>query len=280
MTLSINGSTFITGIFGHPVTHTLSPAMHNAAFEALSINAAYLPFEVKPQELRGAVGALRLLNIKGVNVTIPHKTSVMKYLDAVDTLAKKIGSVNTIVNKGGKLAGYNTDAGGFLKDILQLGMDPKRASCLLLGAGGAGHAVAAALAQRGAKKIFIADSDGLRARKLAGRTPGAAAVAMNEWKQKLPEVSLVVNATPVGMKKSDPALLEAREIPPGIFIYDLVYQHGTRLIEQARKAKVKHASGLGMLLNQGALAFELWTGRKAPVEVMRRTLLKILKEVS
>ncbi|OGS17112.1 MAG: shikimate dehydrogenase [Elusimicrobia bacterium RIFOXYA2_FULL_50_26] len=276
----INGSTFITGIFGYPVSHTLSPAMHNAAFDALSINAAYLPFEVKPQALREAIGSLRSLNIKGVNITIPHKTAALKYLDTVDTLAKRIGSVNTIVNEGGKLAGYNTDATGFLKDIIELGMDPKRASCLLLGAGGAGNAVAAALAQRGAKKIFIADSDILRARKLADRTPGASAVAMRAWKDKLPEVSLVVNATPVGMKKTDPALLEAREIPSGIFIYDLVYQHRTRLIEQAKKAKVKCANGLGMLLNQGALAFELWTGKKAPAAVMRRALLKTIKEVS
>lgn len=273
----ISGQTKITGIFGFPIAHTLSPAMHNAAFNALKLDFVYLPFEVQPRDLSKTVEAIRCLGLRGVNVTIPHKKNVMRFLDKIDPLARRIGSVNTIVNKNGFLTGYNTDGSGFLKDIIEKGFNPKGKTALLLGAGGAGYALAAILSINGAKKIYITDYQTSRATELSKRTPRSHVIPLDTWKENIPDSDILINATPAGMHSGDPLIVKSSELGKNIFVYDLIYHRRTELLHAAAKAGLAHSNGLGMLLNQGSLAFELWTEKRAPTEVMRRALLKALK---
>jgi shikimate dehydrogenase len=247
--------------------------MHNAAFAALKLDFTYLPFEVSPGALREAVNAVGALGLRGVNVTIPHKESVLRFLDEVDPLARRIGSVNTIVNKNGVLKGYNTDATGFIKDLKNNGFNPSNTTVIIVGAGGAGRAVAAALNRAGAKKIFITDMLESRAKSLASNIKRAEFISFRAWKGKIEAAGLLVNATPAGMRPGKP-LAAAKELTKEIFVYDLVYNRRTELLNEAVNARARCAGGLGMLLNQGAAAFELWTGKKAPLEIMRKALIK------
>ena len=276
--MTMNGSTTIVGIFGHPIKHTLSPHMHNAAFAALGLNAAYVPFAVSPRDLSEAVHAVRALNLRGVNITVPHKEQVLPFLDRIDPLAKRIGSVNTIVNDNGTLTGHNTDGRGFLKDIESQGFAPKNKTFLLVGSGGAGRAIAATLAWAGAKRIYLTDTDAARSRALSRRVPRSVCVPSTEWKALLAETDMLIHATPLGMHAGDPVLLKAQEIPSHLFVYDIIYNRVTGLLKEAKKAKAKHSGGLGMLLFQGALAVELWTKKKAPAATMRSALLKALRK--
>lgn len=276
MSFNVNGTTQIFGIFGFPIKHTLSPAMHNAAFAALKLDCVYLPFEVKPADLQAAILSISALNIKGVNITIPHKEKVIDYLDKIDPLARKIGSVNTIVNKDGVLTGYNTDGSGFIKDIKTKGFEPKQKTALLLGAGGAGRSIALSLAWAGIEKIFITDADESRAALLADSTPQAEFVSMTNWKEKIHNSDILINATPVGMHKGDSALVEKNLLRRDIFIYDIIYNRKTELVKSGEAISAKSFNGLGMLLNQGALAFELWTGKKPHINTMRKALVKAI----
>ena len=277
--MAINGTTKTTGIFGFPVKHTFSPAMHNAAFARLALNFVYVPFEVKPGDLKKAVGSLKALGIAGVNVTIPHKEKVIPLLDGLGPLVKQIGSVNTIVNSNGKLKGYNTDAPGFLADLRSKGFNPAGKTALLFGAGGAGKAVAAALSEAGAEKIFITDGAEQKALALSKRTKGSVFLQFKGWKRKIEESDLLVNATPVGMHPGIPPV-KASDLYKSVFVYDLVYNRRTELCKECGKAGAEYSNGLGMLLNQGVIAFELITGKKAPVEVMRKALINKIKTKS
>lgn len=275
--MKISGQTNIVGIFGFPIKHTLSPVMHNTAFDFLKLNFRYIPYEVRPRNLKSAVESIRALNIRGVNITIPHKESVLQYLDKVDSLAKKIGSVNTIVNNNGKLTGYNTDGEGFLKDLSSNGFRIQGKRVLLLGAGGAGRAIAVYLSSAKAKKIYIVDAIEKRAHNLANKIHNGIFVDFKRRADYTNDIDIIINATPIGMHKEDPSPVPLKGITPGVFIYDVVYNRKTELIKHAEKLKARSLSGLGMLLYQGALAFELWTNKKAPVQIMRKSLLKTLK---
>ena len=274
----INGTTKITGIFGFPVKHTLSPAMHNAAYSRLGLDYVYVPFAVAPNDIKNAVNSLRVLGISGVNVTIPHKERVVPFLDALGPLVRQIGSVNTIVNSYGKLTGYNTDAPGFLRDLRGKGFNPSGKTVLLFGAGGAGKAVAAALSRAGAKKIYITDSMEQKAVQLSKKTPRAVFLPFVVWQKKIGESSLLVNATPLGMRPGKPPVA-ASGLKKGVFVYDLVYNRDTELGRECKKAGVKYSNGLGMLLNQGVIAFEYFTGKKAPAKVMKDALQKQIKKI-
>jgi shikimate dehydrogenase len=272
--ITIDQQTRVTGLFGYPLKHTLSPGMQNAAFESLGLNFVYLAFEIPPAELKKAVEALRTLNIRGVNVTIPYKEAVIPYLDKVDKRAAGIGSVNTIINDGGVLTGYNTDAPGFLDDLRSKGFDPRNKTALLAGAGGAGRAIAKALSTAGIKRLFIVDTDAVRGKNLADRVSRAKTLGAGGWKQKIKDVDLLVNATPIGMNPGNKALAEKSFLRRGLFVYDVVYNRKTELLAAAKKAGAKNSDGLGMLLRQGALSFELFTGKIAPLEVMKKALIK------
>jgi shikimate dehydrogenase len=275
---TISGTTKVAGIFGFPVSHSFSPAMHNAAYRALKINAVYVPFEVKPDELAAAVKSIRALGIIGVNVTVPHKEHIIPFLDRIDPLARQIGSVNTVVNIKGALVGYNTDAEGFLKDIRSYGFNPKGKTACIIGAGGAGKAVAAALSQEGAAKIFIYDMNVTLAKKTAKRVPRARLVEQKDIKILLPKTDILINATPCGLHAGDTLPIDANLLHRGLFVYDLVYHRTTDLVRAARLRGVRAANGLGMLLNQGTRAFELMTSHAAPISCMRKELEKILSK--
>ena len=270
--MKISGKTNITGIFGYPVKHTFSPSMHNAGFENLGIDFVYIPFEVKPEALNAAVKGIKAQNIRGVNITIPHKQAVIKYIDNIDPLAKKIGSVNTIVNTNGRLTGYNTDGAGFLKDLIEHKVNPKGKVVMLLGAGGAGRSVACTLSFHGTKKILISDKDEKKAKTLAQSVKNAVYIPFKSFQDKIKESSILINATPIGMREGDPSPVKENYLHKDLFIYDVIYNTKTMLLKTSEKKKLKSCNGLGMLLYQGVLAFEKWTNKKAPVKTMKKAL--------
>jgi len=283
MNVKIKGTTKICGLFGCPVEHSFSPAMHNAAFSSLGLDYVYVPFSVPPAELAQAVRAVRALNLAGVNVTVPHKEKVIPFLDELTPEAESTGAVNTIVNVKGKLVGYNTDGAGLLKALeIEAGFLPAGKNALVLGAGGAARAVSAALALAGAREIKIAGRTygkaAQLAREIAGRTPAKAeAVPWSEQKlgEEIESVHLIVQATPVGMYPGEDQcpLFPFERLGGDHLVCDLIYNPPrTIFLERALAAGARVMNGLGMLLYQGVLAFALWTGKNAPVEIMRRAL--------
>jgi len=275
----ISGKTKICGVIGDPVEHTMSPSMHNAAFNQLGLDYIYLPFRVQKEELGKAIEGMRALNIKGLNVTIPHKVMVMPLLDKIDPLAEKIGAVNTIVNNGGALTGYNTDAAGFLQALLERGARPDGKNAVILGAGGASRAISFILAERGANLVILNRQLELDwAEELARRISRAfkqetKALELNTETLSaiLETADIMVNATNVGMNPDiDGTPVPARLIKPGLVVFDAVYNPlKTRLLREAEEAGARTISGIDMLAWQGALAFEKWTNQKAPLEIMR-----------
>lgn len=270
----ITGSTRLTGLFGYPVKHTISPAMHNAAFRKLGLDLFYMPFSVHPRCLKTALKSLPALGFVGVNITVPHKQKVISFLDKITKEAKAIGAVNAILVKGSKLIGYNTDGPGFIKSLGKYSL--KNKTMFLLGAGGAARAVAVASALSGINRIYIADKLGNRAKELAEKISKnkAKAVAIGKSMRKaLGKADIIVNATPVGLKKDDPISIPASWIPRKKLVYDLIYNpRETKLLKAAKDRGCKTMNGLEMLLHQGALAFGIWTGRNAPISVMRKAI--------
>lgn len=286
---AINGNTKVCCLFGWPVEHSFSPAMHNAAYQRLSLNYTYVPFNVHPASLPQAVQAVRALGLAGVNVTVPHKQAVLPLLDQIDAAAQMIGAVNTIVNVDGKLVGYNTDGSGFVKSLIDgARFAPKNKTALILGAGGAARAVAVQLALSGLAGLYITNRTPARAAELAehvSRTTGVQAEAL-PWGHDLPadivmEVDLVVQTTSMGMS---PHIDQCPDFPltalhAGQLVCDLIYNPDqTAFLRGAAARGAATLNGLGMLLYQGVLAFELWTGQTAPVDVMREALLKQVAE--
>ena len=273
------------GLIGNPVEHSLSPYMHNAAFSRLNIDAAYLPFLVEKGKLGPAISALKRTGISGFNVTVPFKSECIKYLDRIDPLAKAIGAVNTVVNKDRKLIGYNTDCTGFLRSVKEdLRFSPKGRDIFLLGAGGAARAVAFGLAKSNAKTIMIYDIMPLKVNALITDVkksfPAVDIIAsgFKDMPRLIQGCRLLVNCTPVGMRSKDPLPIKAKLLHKGLKVYDIVYTPlKTRLVKTAEGKSIKAVNGINMLLYQGVLAFELWTGRKAPVSLMRKELMDNLK---
>jgi shikimate dehydrogenase len=260
---------------GYPVAHSFSPAMQNAAFAALGLDYCYVPFPVKPEALAVALKAIRALNIRGVNVTVPHKEGVAAHLDAVTPEARDIGAVNTICNDGGTLLGHNTDAAGFMGALAEEGVDARGMKVLIVGAGGAARAVAYPLC-RETSAVYIYNRSRERAEALrdhlvrVGREVRVAA-ADQMTSVGLRDFDLVINATPLGLKHDDPLPFDPSRLTGRQRVCDLIYRE-TRLLREARLAGCMTMDGLGMLLWQGAYAFELWTGVRAPVDVMRSAL--------
>jgi len=274
-----NNSTKIYGVLGYPVKHSLSPLMHNAAFRALNINAEYRLFEKAPDELEGFIRSLPDEDICGINVTVPYKEKVIPYLNSLSEEAKLIAAVNTIKVTGNTLEGYNTDGDGFIRHLREdLGFEPGNKRVALLGAGGASRAVSVYLCVARAKAIVIYDVDkakaGALAATLAEHFKKVEVKSYNTIKElNIKEFDLLVNATPVGMKESDPCLVDEHYIKDTQLVYDLVYNlKETKLLKMAKERGAKTSNGLGMLLYQGARAFEVWTGKPAPIEVMRTAL--------
>ncbi|MGD0072051.1 MAG: shikimate dehydrogenase [Candidatus Bathyarchaeia archaeon] len=283
----ISGKTRVCGVIGDPIEHTLSPIMHNAAFKALKLDFAFLAFKVKAADVEKAVSGMRALGIHGLNVTMPHKSAVINYLDEVDQAAKAIGSVNTILNKDGRLFGFNTDGVGALQALRENGVEPRGKKVLLLGAGGAARAIAYTLA-READELVILNRTAKQAAELANllkqtfdRKVVADALSPNAIKDTLQDSDLLINATSVGMKPNANKTPVAFEwLRPDLAVMDIVYNPvETKLAKDAKAAGAKVVSGFEMLIYQGAASFEIWTGHSAPVEVMRHAAFNHLLKV-
>jgi shikimate dehydrogenase len=276
--------TILYGVFGDPIRHSRSPIMLNRAFQACGINAVYAAFHVTPERLGAAVEGIRALGFRGVNVTIPHKVEVMRYLDEIDEGARVAGAVNTVVHEGGRLIGYNTDGIGYVRSLKEeAGVALAGARVLMLGAGGAARGVAYALAREGAASIAIANRTKARAEELAGAIRGftaSAGLGTAEIGDIIREVDLVVNTTSVGMSPhTGDSPLPAELLHEGLVVSDLIYNpRMTKLLADAQRAGARTHGGLGMFIYQGACAFELWTGGPAPIEAMRETVLESLQE--
>jgi len=281
----ISGRTKVCGIIGDPIEHTMSPVMHNAAFKNKDVDYVYLAFRVKKEELGKAIEGMRALNIRGLNITIPHKVAVIQFLDELDHLADKIGAVNTVVNDNGVLRGYNTDATGFLKALRERGIEPEGKNVVIMGAGGASRAISFILAERGSSLVIL-NRTWNKAKICADRISEifqseATALKLNRENlaAALSQADILVNASSVGMSPNiNETPVTSNLLKPGLVVFDIVYNPiKTRLRREAEAAGATVIGGLDMLVWQGALAFEKWTDLKAPVELMREKVIKVLQ---
>jgi len=274
--MDVSGKTKIVGIFGNPIEHTLSPLMHNSAFKTLGLDMCYIPFRVLPEDLPSAVRSIPSLNLTGVNITVPHKENVLTLLDVIDEEAAFIGAVNTVVNSGRKLKGYNTDGRGFMNSLSEMGISTEGKDILIIGAGGASRAISYYLSEK-ASRLILYDIEMQKAGKL---TTDLQKIRSNIYLAEKIDADIrahiIINATPLGLKKDDPLPLDPDIITSGMTVCDLVYKK-TMLLQEADKRGAKTLDGSGMLLWQGVLAFELWTGIKPPVDIMRKALLSKIR---
>ncbi len=280
---NLDRKTKICGVIGNPLGQSLSPMMHNAAFKELGLNYVYLPFEIPETQLEFALSSMRTMGFRGFSVTLPFKNKVMKYLDHVDDLAQTIGAVNTVVNDDGKLIGYNTDAYGAFEALRNAGIDvtQNKTKVLILGAGGAARAVAVPLAKAGSE-ITVANrtfKTGERLAKKLNKFSQATAIGLDDISNIISDVKILINCTPVGMK----GFLEDSPIPTNLLrndmiAFDIVYSpKDTPLLTAAKKIGATIIYGYEMLILQGVKAFELWTGKTAPIELMRRVVREELE---
>jgi shikimate dehydrogenase len=293
---AINAATRCCAVYGFPIRHSASPAMHNAAFAALGLNWRYLAFEVRPDDLRAAIAGAKAMQFSGLNLTVPHKLLAMQIVDELDESAKTWGAVNTVrfeardtagqwqplhhfsepISGEVRSQGFNTDSDGVARSLREdLALELEGAKVLLLGTGGAGQVAALRLALEKVSELFLVDFVSAKAEAVA-----------QEIRQRHPAVKVVVgfppgpvdlllNATPLGLKPGDASPLDEKQFPlrQARAVYDMIYNPAeTPLLKAAKAAGCRTANGLGMLLHQGAKAFEIWTGKPAPLAVMRRAL--------
>ncbi len=276
--MKITGKTAVYGIIGYPVKHSLSPLMQTEAFRELSLDAVYVPFEVKPKELKEAVSGLKALSVKGFNITVPHKEKIIEYLDFLSEDAEFLGAVNTVKEEEGKLIGYNTDGEGFIRSLKEEGVEVEGKKVLMFGAGGAAKAVGYELLKEGAKFLNVVNRNFQRAKALGELLGKRGNVLIYPLKENtvevlLKEADIIVNTTSVGMKEGDPYLFDYSKIPEGITVVDIIYNPPeTPLLKAAKEKGCKVINGLGMLVHQGAAAFEIWTGKRAPISKMKKVL--------
>lgn len=274
--MNITGKTRITGLFGYPVEHTLSPAMHNAAFEHLGLDYCYLPFLVHPNSLGKAVDSIRALSMAGVNVTVPHKEAVISFLNDVNEEACFIGAVNTVVNREGRLTGHNTDGRGFMRSLEENGIPVAGNKVLVVGAGGASRAVGYYISEKAAS-LAIHDIDRNKLHKLVSDLSNIRKNVMALTQIDDPAgFDIIINATPLGLRKGDPSPVDISALSPTQTVCDLIYKR-TSLLDLAAQKGCRTMDGLGMLLWQGVLAFELWTSVTPPVDIMRTALFKAMR---
>ncbi|WP_406532549.1 shikimate dehydrogenase [Methanobrevibacter sp.] len=280
--MNIKGSTNIVGLIGHPVEHSFSPPMHNAAFAELGLDYAYVAFDVNPDDLKSAVDGAKSLNIKGFNVTIPHKIEVMQYLDELDEVARLIGAVNTIDFKN--LKGYNTDGIGAVRAIEEV-TSIKDKNVVVAGAGGASRAISFYLAKFGAGSMTILNRNVNKAQNLADDVlksdliGDVGADSISEIDSYLKDADILVDTTPLGMDPhiNDEPIAKSDAMHEDLVVFDAVYNpNETVLLKEAIKAGAKPVYGIKMLLYQGAESFKIWTGRDAPIDVMQDALNKHL----
>lgn len=256
----------IYGVMGDPIAHSMSPDIHNDAFEKENIEAVYHHFHVTKEGLNDAVKGMKALGIEGFNITIPHKTSIIPFLDEVDELALAIGAVNTVVNKNGRFIGYNTDGKGFFKSLCdEISGDIKAKKTLVIGAGGAARAIYFTLVKEGVKQVDIANRTKERAAQLVSDCPYdkvSKALSIIEAEESLSQYDLIIQTTSSGMSPElDHSPLKVDQLKNGAIVSDIIYNPlQTKLLREAGEKGAETQNGLGMFINQAALAFEIWTG--------------------
>ena len=300
----INTATRLCAVLGSPIRHSASPAMHNAAFAALGLNWRYLAFEVDPKNLRAAIDGAKAMGFSGLNLTVPHKLLAMEMVDALDTSAKRWGAVNTIRFEGRteksdwlplrefsghppaeiRSVGFNTDADGLADSLREdLNFEPRGAKVLVLGAGGAGRVAALKLASENVSELFLVNRTFSKNSSLGGeisRQFPSVYVSLDYPKDSHVKMDLVINATTLGLQAGDASPLDEKSfsLAQARAVYDMIYQPSeTRLLAVANRAGCKTANGVGMLVHQGAKAFEIWTGQPAPAAVMRRAVESVVQ---
>lgn len=283
----IDGTTRLTGIIGYPVEHSLSPLIHNAAFQALNLNWCYLPLPVKKTELAAALQGIAALNFVGVNITMPHKEAAIAFLDEVGSYARIVGAVNTIRVEGGRLVGFNTDGRGFITALERdARFDAKEKHAIIVGAGGAARAVAVSLSLSEVKRLTIVNRTLKRAQELyqlvSQHFPSLHVEPLalaDDLTKAFDAAHIIINTTPVGMAphlNETPFPVEL--IKSSHLVCDLIYYpRETLLLRRAREKEAQTLDGSGMLLYQAAASFEIWTGKEAPVELMRTVLEEHLR---
>jgi shikimate dehydrogenase len=278
------------GVLGDPVAHSLSPQMQNAALKSCKIDMQYARFQISPDELQSALDLIRQLNFVGVNVTTPHKIAASKLMDEVDDNATRIGAINTVGVDNAKLRGYNTDGKGFARAVRrEFAVDLRDLRVMILGGGGVARAVALQCARENCERLVIANRTFVTGQQLAeelreyfagprvlGPVPRLQAIPWEEAaiRFQIAHLDLIVNAMLLGLNRSDPSPIPARLLAPHLMVYDTVYREGrTPFVAAATEAGARSANGFSMLLHQGALAFEIWFEREAPIEAMREALM-------
>jgi shikimate dehydrogenase len=277
------------GVLGDPVEHSLSPQMQNAALQHCKIDRQYARFHILTKELPESIELIRKLEFVGVNLTVPHKIAALSLVDIADENSKRIGAINVIKVEGGKLHGFNTDGRGFARAIREeFSVDLRDMRVMLLGAGGGARAIALQCAKENSERLVIGNRSFEKAQHLAdqlrdffsgpkvlGPVPRLQAIPLEEAaiRFQIANVDLIVNATPLGLNSGDASPIPARLLAPHVMVYDTVYSaERTPLVSAAIEAGARAANGLSMLLHQGALAFEIWFQREAPLDVMRKAL--------
>jgi shikimate dehydrogenase len=270
-------------IIGDPIDHSLSPAIHNAAFTTLGLNCSYIAFRVQEGQLKNSMDSLRAINIGGFNVTMPHKVTVLNYVDRSDKIAEMVGAANTVNNEGGKFHAYNTDVVGFIEPLRQRKIDLNGFEVLILGAGGAARAVAVALSQeKGVSKINIFNRDIDRSGSLANIINKSGIeiciISQNDVQQIAFRSNLIINTTPLGMK-NEQSLIKTSSISKESIVYDIVYKPiETKLLENAKTAGAQVIYGYEMLLEQAIASFKIWFKIDPPIESMKKVLFGMFGE--
>jgi shikimate dehydrogenase len=289
----LNAKNQLYGVIGYPVQHSLSPIIQTVAFEKCGLAAQYVAVEVTPEKLAETVALMRKLPFSGWNCTLPHKLEIAKLIDERAESAEKLGAVNTVLNDNGKLIGFNTDGEGWVRAIREeFSLDVRDLRIMILGAGGAGQALAKQAALERCEKLVLVNRTEATAQELASslapyfdsqKLMGAdARLKAVPWDEaliakELNQVDLVVNTTSLGLKPGDRAVLPARILQPHLCVYDAIYRPAkTKFLAAAEEAGARAANGMSMLLHQGALAFEIWTGKTAPLMAMKTALRKAL----
>jgi len=280
----ISGHTRVLCVIGYPIEHSMSPIMHNAVIHELKLNYIYLAFNVSPNNLNMAVKGFRAFNIKGINVTLPFKQKIMKYLDDIDPIAQKIGAVNTIKNNNGNLIGRNTDAEGAKNALINAGYTISGKNILILGAGGAARALTCILA-KDINRIVIANRTEKRSIKLANELKKNFSIkvegkknTISVLKEESKKADILINTTPIGMYPNvEKSPIPAEFLHKDLIVYDIVYNPlETKLMKDATKMGCNTIGGLDMLVNQGALAFEWWTNKKPNINLMKNKVIEFL----
>ena len=280
----VTARTKILCVIGHPIEHSMSPIMHNAAIKDLGLDYLYIAFDIPPNRLKEAIKGLKTLNIRGINVTLPYKEKVMKFVDKVDEIAQKIGAINTIKNEDGLLIGRNTDAEGANKALFDAGCEITGKNVVLIVAGGAAKAISYSLASA-TNKITIINRSEDRAKKLVSELKNKIDINVENkkydeiiLKEEISNADILINATPIGMfPMIDISPVSKKILHKDLFVFDLIYNPlETQLIKDSKEIGCQTLSGLDMLVNQGALAFEWWTKKKPNLELMKLKIIEYL----